>query len=763
MDALRKTVFTYGGYDECWSEDGKLTIAYKRPREWELTFDGSSWTPVDDVNELLGSYLISAVSISHAYECCRDEGFPVSEIYEFLPLDRAGLIPSELFRFLMDGCGLGIAEAAESVVKYFGAALYAQPVRDWLFDIQPRCAHLESVLLDTLKSGCFAFHDAYDTQYRCPVGAVEDGTAMRFSVYTFGGVESAELIINGDGCDLEIPMRRTDYGFETEFTPDVPAALWYKFRLLGDFGERLLCVDGGGHLSEVRAENGEGFRLTVFKRGFETPEWFQRGIMYQIFPDRFGFSNDGTAEKGIEYHRALGQTPDFHGSIAEPVKWQARSFEKDYAPDDFYGGTLKGVIEKLPYLKSLGISIIYFNPVVEARSNHRYDTSDYSKVDPILGSVDDYVNLCEQAAALGIRIINDGVFSHTGADSIYFNRFGSYSTLGAYQSKDSEFYPWYDFRSFPDDYRCWWNFRDLPEVEEANPVWQEHIITGDDSIVKAWLRRGASGWRLDVADELPDEVLGLIRSSAKSEKPDSVIIGEVWEDAVIKESYGSRRNYALGYSLDSVMNYPFRSFVIDFACGRINAFELRDRLNSQKHNYPAPMYLALMNLLGSHDVERLHTALVPNLSTGSMSREQQAAITISDEAKAIADARQKLCAAIQYLVPGVPCLYYGDEESLDGARDPFNRAPFEPSRSGLHNFYAKLAEIRNGNAAVKFGRMKIITPSADIFIIIREYESERITCVINRGSRAYSLHNSYASLLSGGCIDCVPPLSAEIF
>ena len=364
---------------------------------------------------------------------------------------------------------------------------------------------------------------------------------------------------------------------------------------------------------------------------------------------------------------------------------------------------------------------------------------------------------------MGIRIINDGVFSHTGADSIYFNRFESYSTLGAYQSKDSEFYPWYDFRSFPDDYRCWWNFRDLPEVEETNPVWQEHIITGDDSIVKAWLRRGASGWRLDVADELPDEVLGLIRSSAKSEKPDSVIIGEVWEDAVIKESYGSRRNYALGYSLDSVMNYPFRSFVIDFACGRINAFELRDRLNSQKYNYPAPMYLALMNLLGSHDVERLHTALVPNLSTGSTSREQQAAITISDEAKSIADARQKLCAAIQYLVPGVPCLYYGDEESLDGARDPFNRAPFEPSKSGLHNFYVKLAEIRNGYAAVKYGQMKIITPSAKIVIIIREHENEKVTCVINRGSKSCSLHNSHVSLLSGERIDCVPPLSAEIF
>lgn len=762
MSDLRKTVFTYGGYDECWSNDGILKIAYKRPREWELEYVDDSWVPVDDVNELLGSYLTSAASVLHAYERCSADGLDASKITEYLPQDRE-IIPSELFRFLMDDCTLGMYDAADIVVKYFGGLLCAQPERDWLFDIQPRCAHLESVLRDALKRGGFAFHDAYSTLYRSPAGAVAEGTPVRFSIAAFGGVSNASLIVFGDKTELEIPMQKTGFGFEAEFTPDTPAALWYRFRLTGMSGERTLCVDDGGHLSVVRDGNGEGFRLTVYKKGFETPEWFRHGIMYQIFPDRFGFSRDGTAEKGIEYHRALGQTPEFHTDISEPVKWQARPNEKDYAPDDFYGGTLKGITEKLPYLKSLGISIIYLNPIVEARSNHRYDTSDYAKVDPILGNNEDYVNLCVRARALGIRIVNDGVFSHTGADSKYFNRFGSYSTLGAYQSRESEYFPWYDFRSFPDDYRCWWNFRDLPEVDESNPVWQEHIITGDDSVVKTWLRRGSSGWRLDVADELPDEVLSLIRSSAKSEKPDCVIIGEVWEDAVIKESYGCRRNYALGYSLDSVMNYPFRSFVLDFVCGAITAFELRDRLNSQRYNYPPPMYLALMNLLGSHDVERLHTALVPGLNTGGMSPEQQAAICINNEQKKIADERQKLCAAIQYCVPGVPCLYYGDEECLDGARDPFNRAPFEPGVIGLHNFYARLAEIRNASIAVKQGDVEIITPSADVIIIKRSFENETVTCVVNRGSTPYSLHNIYTSLLDGKSAEYVEPLSADIF
>lgn len=125
-------------------------------------------------------------------------------------------------------------------------------------------------------------------------------------------------------------------------------------------------------------------------------------------------------------------------------------------------------------------------------------------------------------------------------------RFGSYGGVGAHASKASPYFNWFDFRSFPDDYRCWWNFKDLPEVNEEDASWQDYIIRAENSIVKLWLRRGSSGWRLDVADELPDDVLALIRDAAKAEKPDCAIIGEVWEDAVLKVSYGHRRNYALG-------------------------------------------------------------------------------------------------------------------------------------------------------------------------------------------------------------------------
>ena len=758
MDALIRKVNTYGGYAEHWSHDGRLSIEYFRPRSYDVAFDGEKWLPVDLVHDFMRSYLVSAAAFAEALDKCRKYGCAVERLPEFLPEDRAGLIPSELLRLLLDDCGMGIQQATGIVLGCLGAQVNA-PVRDWLYEMQPRTAHLESVLRDTLRDLGLAFHDSYDPEFRSPCGTVEEGTEITLSLAAFGGVKSASLCICGDGFSAEIPMYKTDTGFRVSFTPPSPSDLRYRFRL----DKAWLCPAEDGHRSRLCDEPAEGFRLTVYKRGFETPEWFSHSIMYQIFPDRFGFTDDGTAQNGIEYHRLLGQAPELHESTDEPVKWQARAFERDYAPDDFYGGNLRGIAKKLPYLKKLGIGAIYLNPIVEARSNHRYDTSDYGKVDPILGSVEDYVNLCAEARSMGIRIINDGVFSHTGADSIYFNRFGSYESLGAYQSEGSPYYGWYDFRHFPDDYRCWWNFKDLPEVNENDPKWQEYIISGDNSIVKQWLRDGASGWRIDVADELPDEVLSLIRSAAKEISPDSVIIGEVWEDAVSKESYGKKRNYALGFSLDSVMNYPFRKAVIAFAQGKSDAFELRDFLLSQQHNYPAPMYVSLMNLLGSHDVERLHTALAFDYDVNGLDRAGQSKLRPNKEQSERATALQKLCAAIQYCVPGVPCLYYGDEECLDGARDPFNRAPFEPSGTGLHNFYAKLGELRNASPALYKGSMKVFAPDPQVIVIERSYEGERRICIVNRSAETFYLPKKSFSLLIGEWTDRVEPVSADIF
>ena len=755
-------VKTCDGYDEHWSCEG-LRISYYGEREYRLTFDGV-WQISPDCGENERDFLISSALCAEAVQKCLEARLAPHMVYEFLPEDKAQLIPSELLRILLDDCGLGIKAACSVIVRCFGELLCDYVNRDWLYSVQPRTAHLESVLQNELSASGHAVHKPYDAAYRYPLGAVKEGDRLCLSIRSFGGVKEALLELYGSADRISIPMRKEGDRFICELSPQTPEALRYRFRLYTESGEKWLISDKNGAHSILSDKCGDGFRLTVYRRDFETPEWFSRSVMYQVFPDRFGFEDDGTAGQGLAYHRALGQTPELHNSISEPVRWQPRDFENDYSPDDFYGGSFRGITNKLPYLKSLGVGVIYLNPVSEARSNHRYDTSDYSQPDPILGSIEDYVNLCSESKRLGISIINDGVFSHTGADSIYFNRCGSYGAGGAYRDRQSPYFPWYDFRSYPDDYRSWWGFRDLPEVNELDPSWQDYIVTGDNSIVRTWLKFGADGWRIDVADELPDEVLSLIRSAAKSTKPDCVIIGEVWEDALEKESYGKKRNYALGYSLDSVMNYPFRTAVLDFARGKTSAFDLRDFLLLQKCVYPQPMYRSLMNLLGSHDVERLHTALEFDFDIKSLDRSAQYTLSPTDEQYRRATVLQKLCAAIQYCVPGVPCLYYGDEECLDGGCDPFNRAPFEPSKSGLYEHYRLLGELRNTENALTDGDMRVSAHGADVLMIERYTDEYGIICVINRSCTPYSLPFSPKAVLLGTDEDLtVSPLSAGIY
>ena len=737
MDVIKRKVYTYGSYEECWSENYRLSIRYERPREYEMVLRGGVWEYELLLNPLMLKYLRSAAAIEFAAECCDNYRMELSAIGRFIPHDQ-DFLPEELFRFLMDDRGFDMEDALAVVINVFGKKVCSLPENDWLHEMQPRTAALNSVLRNALCARSIVIHDAYDTDFRNPSGAVEEGTEIIFSAYVPGSTPWVSMHVWGEDFCTEISMEKQGDRFVCRFVPPSPAVYFYSF------------FHNGG---ETKA-----YQLTAYTKGFETPQWFKGGIMYQAFPDRFGIGENVSA--GIEYHRALGQTPELHGSIYEPVKWQARPGESDYAPDDFYGGTLAGITKKLPYLKSLGVSILYLNPIVEARSNHRYDTSDYTRVDPILGANSDYVNLCREALKHGIRIVNDGVFSHTGADSIYFNRYSNYVNQGACQSTDSPYFNWYDFKEYPHKYRCWWGFRELPEVNELDPDWQEYIVKGKDSIIKRWLRMGASGWRLDVADELPDEVLELIRESVKEEKRDAVIIGEVWEDAVLKEEQGRRRRYALGGALDSVMNYPFRESVLNFALGKINSYELKDFLLHQKHNYPKPMYESLMNLLGTHDVERLHTYLALGSDVKAMSRSLQAEISINEGDSLRATALQKLCAAFQYTVPGVPCLYYGDEECLDGGRDPFNRAPFEPGGEKLYQYYVKLGTIRNQHSSIRRGSFEIETPAPDVIHLIREDENERLVCVINNSQYAHEYAEGRPLL---GESNLISTLSSEIF
>ena len=591
-------------------------------------------------------------------------------------------------------------------------------------------------------------HDAASESDRRPIGAVRAGQSVRLGFRDgAAAVLDAELVLSGDGFERRYKMALTGGRWYCDLVPSTePAALWYCFCLRLEEGEFWLCAANGGRFGQLQSSRGSAFRLTVYDAAFETPAWFRRSVMYQIFPDRFARDTSDTAQRGIEYHRSRGRQVKYHEGWNEPVDWQPNSADGFYFPLDFYGGTLRGIESRLPYLQALGVGVIYLNPIFEACSNHRYGTGDYLKVDPVLGTNEDFERLCKSAAKSGIRVMLDGVFSHTGADSVYFNRFSRYDSAGAYNAGEaSPYYSWYDFRKWPGEYRCWWNFPDLPEVDENDARWREFVISGEDSVVRTWLRRGASGWRLDVADELPDEALALIRRAAKDADPEAVVLGEVWEDAVTKTSYGARRKYALGESLDSVMNYPFRSAVLDFLTFRSDARALADFLLGQRLNYPAPLYFLLFYLVSSHDVDRARTALATRLDARSMTREQQAGFIITDAQDERGCAMQRLAAAIQFAIPGVPSVYYGDETGMNGMLDPFDRAPFTVGKRPLVDWYSKLAELRNENDALSIGAAGFSAPDADVLTVLRfvgggrdefglEAENGAFLAVINRSA-----------------------------
>ena len=745
------TVYFGGSYTEHWSEDYSLFVSYTDRRSVSATLTDAGWVPSGGDAELCAAleaapadalirrYFNAAASVYAASQECLRRAIPLTRIYELFSFSDPIAAP-ELLRLLMDDCGFRMEVSFPAVAHSCDGIVLNAQEQEALRALQPRTAVLAELLRRAKDNLLAAEHDGSRAEYRDPPRALRCGEKVRIAFRLLSGkIKEVTLRVFGDEFKAELPMTEEEGKYSAVFqAPDTAQALWYSICLEATEGKYYICPDETLCCGEVCGSERASFRLTVYRADFETPAWFRHSVMYQVFPDRFAFSDDDTARKGIDYHLALGQRCELHGSIDEPLRWKARPGEKSYTPDDFYGGTLRGIEEKLPYLRELGIGCLYLNPIVEARSNHRYDASDYSRVDPILGTNEDFTRLCEKAEECGIRVILDGVYSHTGADSVYFNRYGNYPSVGACQGKSSPYYNWYEFRRFPDDYRCWWGFKDLPEVEELDPTWQEMVVTGKESIVRQWLRRGAAGWRLDVADELPDSVLRLIRLASKEEKADAPIIGEVWEDAVIKESYGGRRNYALGFSLDSVMNYPFRTAVLDFLHGRSDARALRDFLRAQRMNYPAPMYYALMNLLGSHDMERIKTALATPLIVKSLPREEQVRLRFDKEALEKATRLEKLGAAIQFAIPGVPSIYYGDEQGMEGVGDPFNRAPFRKGDEELHEYYVNLSTLRGSDPVFAEGDALFGAPTGNILTVLR-YDAQKeggsvYLTIVNRGA-----------------------------
>ena len=513
---------------------------------------------------------------------------------------------------------------------------------------------------------------------------------------------------------------------------------WYHFDYCSSYGRSsvLLCDNGiGGFAGSHNAH--KDWQLTVTEKDFTTPDWLKGGIIYQIFPDRF--YNSGTKKVNVPTDRVLR---DDWGNEPE---WRPTPDGK-VLNNDFFGGDLKGIQEKLPYLKSLGVNCIYLNPIFEAHSNHRYDTADYGKIDPVLGTEKDFKNLCKEAKKQGIHIILDGVFSHTGDDSVYFNRKGRYDTLGAYNSTESPYYKWYKFTQYPDKYQSWWGFVTLPEVIEEGEEYR-NFINGKGGIVEKWLKAGADGFRLDVADELPDIFIDELRDRLKLTKSDALLMGEVWEDASTKHSYGSRRRYLLGSQFDSVMNYPFADAILDF-CRNGKAEGFMETVMQIVENYPKQCLDVMMNHIGTHDTERAITKIVGE-SCEYRDRNWQSSHSLNEE-KYVKGVKLLKCAAVlQYTLPGVPSIYYGDEAGMQGYKDPFNRGcyPWGKENQELVTFYRTLGEIRTGNKVFEKGYFSPVSSMLGCVAFRRHDENGDVMVIVNKNEHSitYRLPDFYSN------------------
>ena len=605
-------------------------------------------------------------------------------------------------------------------------------------------------------------YDSRDSRYKSPYGAVSSGTQVQLTLRPPRAECFSHASVNvrfesrfNEILILKMPWQGHDLGqdlFSVELdTTGYVGLVWYSFRL-----EKL---------------NGRGqelgpYQLTVYDGAREAPSWFGEGVTYQIFPDRFRRS----------------KVPDPEGLVGGRTVHQSWEEFPEYRPDaqgevrnrDFFGGDFQGVLEKLDYLKSLGVETLYFNPIFEAAENHRYGTADYSRVDPMLGTNEDFARLCEEAHRQGMRVMLDGVFNHTGYVSRYFNGDGFYPEAGAAQSQESPYYSWFNFTQWPNRYDSWWGIYSLPAVNENDPGYREFIFGGKDSVVRRWLRAGADGWRLDVADELPDDFVHGIHEAARAEKPDAVIIGEVWEDGSTKVAYGVRRKHILGGHCDGLMNYPLRSAILSFFQGGGGEAFVKG-METIRENYPAFAFYSSMNSLDTHDTPRFLTLLGAGGEYRDQSREWRAGFTLSPKQLNRGRKLLKAAALLLFCFPGSPTVYYGDEVGMEGFEDPFNRQtyPWGYEDQELLEWYRALGRLRGQRPALRRGGIRYVCGRGPLLAFVRESEEERLLCAFNAGKEKQTLvveeerlcpvlGQVEAAQVDGVCEITLPPRSGAV-
>jgi len=567
-----------------------------------------------------------------------------------------------------------------------------------------------------------------DSTYKTPYGAVMSGSRVRFTIrpprrwgHSRAWLQARLEFDNNRVVRVPMPWAGTDLGRDS-YTGEWNTAgyiglAWYSFLLEG--------IDG-------RTTQSQEYQLTIYDGSEEVPTWFGEGVCYQIFPDRFR-------------RTAIPDPKGMVGGRRVHAGWQD---QPDYLPDaqgkvrnrDFFGGSLAGILEKLDYLKGLGVETIYLCPIFEAAENHRYGTADYRRIDPMLGTEEDFSALCDAAHQRGMHVILDGVFNHTGFVSRYFNGDGFYPDPGAYQSKDSPYYSWFNFSRWPEEYDSWWGIRTLPALNEHDPSYRRFIFGGQDSVVRHWLRCGADGWRLDVADELPDDFVAGIHQAVRQAKNDAIVIGEVWEDGSTKVAYGVRRKHLLGGHCDGLMNYPFRNALVDYLLG-MDAGSFRDQMETLRENYPHFAYYSAMNSLGTHDTLRILTLLGVGDPCLDRDKSWRAAYCMTAKQRRKGKRLLKVGAAILYCFPGSPTVYYGDEAGMEGFEDPFNRGgfPWGQEDRELVKYFTALGALRRDCPALRRGDIGYLAAEGRVLAFTRALEEQRVLCAANAGEDEFRL------------------------
>lgn len=549
------------------------------------------------------------------------------------------------------------------------------------------------------------------------------------------------------GYHTEVPMAWTrlynGYDYYTgEVTLEHCDLYFYYFRIVTDQPSEFKLFKQGSRDTNIGV--GEKWQLTCYDKNYDTPRHYKGSVIYQIFPDRFYKIGDCDVTDKLQpytVHDNLEDTPHYYPDLKGEIK-----------NNDFYGGNLKGIEAKLPYLQKLHVTVIYLNPIFKAYSNHRYDTADYMQIDPMLGTEEDFVQLCHAAHELGMKIILDGVFSHVGSNSVYFdidNIFGN----GAYHHLTSPYASWFQFTQFPHRYVCWWGIHTLPHVDELDESYMDFIVNGENSVVRHWLMAGADGFRLDVADELPDAFILRLNQVVKEVKPDSIVIGEVWEDASNKESYGVKRQYFTQSELDSVMNYPYKDAIQAFVRGEHSAAQLSEAIMTIAENYPKPVLDCLMNSLSTHDTMRILTAV--GVDDFNLTKEAKASHKLSDVERITAIDKTKLAVLLQYTLPGSPCIYYGDEAGLEGFEDPFNRRffPWDELDGQLLGFYQELGRLKSEYEALSIGNIEVIIEENRIFGFTRACHTSIVTVIVSLDDKPYERESITGTvLISHNCV-----------